>query len=470
EEEPFAEIEAKVLVANPVVGSVSYENIPAGYKLDAVNSTELPFTVTVEANVIKVYYIVGETQELEYTVEYYMNGEEEPFEVIYGLVLASNPVVENVSYENMPIGFELDEAISTELPFEVFIAEQDIIKVYYKARTDISYTVNYYLNNTTTSVASTKIVENQTFGNDVTENAISISGYSLVSQSSVTITLELEDNVINFYYRAVGSSDDDSRDDDSRDDDNRTDDSSPPTIVSPSVVEEEEVIELLDDEIPLGALDRENHFQYLRGYPDNTIRPEGLITREEVAAVFYRLLTDSYRESIFTMEHSFTDVEEGRWSTKHIATLANAGIIKGYSDGTFRPGQYITKAELAVIASRFDKLSPFEGDSFSDISDHWANTYINSAAAKGWVNGYSDGTFKPDKYISRAEFVTLVNNVLGRKVKKEDILPEARQFPDLDESAWYYEAIQAAINSHYYIRLEDGYQIWTEIYYPELDM
>ncbi|NLN77277.1 MAG: S-layer homology domain-containing protein, partial [Armatimonadetes bacterium] len=152
------------------------------------------------------------------------------------------------------------------------------------------------------------------------------------------------------------------------------------------------------------------------------------------------------------------------------ATLANGNIISGYPDGTFRPGNYITRAEIATIASKFDKLTPLEVNMFSDVSGHWAEEFINSAAQKGWVTGYPDGTFKPDQYITRAEFVTLVNNVLERRVKSEDILPEARQFPDLDKDAWYYEAMQEAINSHHYIRKPDTYEEWTEIYYPDLDM
>ncbi len=243
--------------------------------------------------------------------------------------------------------------------------------------------------------------------------------------------------------------------------------STPPP--SPPPEDEEEII---DEEVPeaLPELNKEDHFAYIQGYPDNTVRPEGLITREEVATVFYRLLTESYRDSIWTMEHNFTDVGANRWSTKHIATLAAGGIITGYPDGNFKPGQFITRAELATIASRFDNLSPFESDDFSDIMGHWANRFINSASKKGWVQGYPDGSFKPDQYITRAEFVTLVNNVLERRVHKEHILEDARQFPDLLESKWYYEAMQESINSHHYLRLEDGFEEWTEIYYPELDM
>ena len=193
-------------------------------------------------------------------------------------------------------------------------------------------------------------------------------------------------------------------------------------------------------------LNKDEHFAYIVGYPDNTVQPEGAITREEIAAVFYRLLDAEYRDTVRT-------------------------TINDYPDGSFRPENTITRAELATIASKFDKLSPFEDNSFSDIAGHWANQYINSAAEKGWVTGYSDGTFKPDQAITRAEFMTLVNKVLGRKVQKEDILPEARQFPDLSPDAWYYEEVQEAINSHYYGRaLRQDYEIWTEIYYPELDM
>ncbi len=187
--------------------------------------------------------------------------------------------------------------------------------------------------------------------------------------------------------------------------------------------------------------------------------------------MFFRLLQAEYRDSIKTRSHKFVDVEAGRWSEQPIATLANAKMIVGYKDYTFKPGGYITRAELAAIASRFDNLSPFEGNKFSDIANHWANKSINSASEKGWVNGYEDGTFRPNQFITRAEFITLVNNVLGRKVKKEHILPEARKFSDLNENKWYYESIQEAINSHHYTR-EAGqpYEVWTEIYYPDVDM
>lgn len=229
-------------------------------------------------------------------------------------------------------------------------------------------------------------------------------------------------------------------------------------------------VEVIDEPVPEAQLNKNDHIQYIQGYPDNTVRPEGLITREEVSAVFYRLLETEYKWRMLTLVEGFKDVESNRWSVKHIATLANGSIINGYPDGSFRPSRYITRAELATIASKFDKLSPSESNLFSDISGHWASKYINSAALKGWINGYPDGTFKPDQYITRAEFVTLVNNVLERRVHKEHILPDANKFPDLSETMWYYEAMMEAINSHICIRLEDTYEQWTEIYYPNLDM
>ncbi len=237
------------------------------------------------------------------------------------------------------------------------------------------------------------------------------------------------------------------------------------TVTSPPYIPETPID---DDDIPL--LNKEDHFAYIIGYPDNTVRPEGRITREEVAAVFFRLLDANYRDIIRALVSDFPDVPANRWSSKHIATLAAGTILEGYPDGTFKPGASITRAELATIAARFDELESLETNAFPDAEGHWAEKYINSAAAKGWVDGYPDGTFKPDQYITRAEFVTLVNRVLERKVRQKDILPEAKQFPDLTLGSWYYEAMQEAINSHLYERQEDGYEVWLEINYPELEM
>lgn len=233
--------------------------------------------------------------------------------------------------------------------------------------------------------------------------------------------------------------------------------------------DDDEIVTIEDNEVPVAQLNKADHFQYIQGYPNNTVRPEGLITREEVTAVFYRLLESNYRASILTEEENFNDVNANRWSVKHIATLSNGNIVEGYPDGSFKPKNPITRAELATIASKFDKLSGSETNSFSDIDGHWAIKYINSAAAKGWVKGYPDETFKPDQYITRAEFVTLVNNVLARGVQKDNILKEVRVYTDLLDTMWYYETMVEATNSHLYIRNEDMSELWIEIIYPTID-
>ena len=222
---------------------------------------------------------------------------------------------------------------------------------------------------------------------------------------------------------------------------------------------------VVEPEAPLVSLNKEDHYGYMVGYPDGTFQPEGNITREEVATVFYKLLNADHRQSVTTNVNNFSDVATDRWSSTPISTLAAVNIITGYPDGTFKPGGSITRAELATVASKFDKLSPFESNQFSDIIGHWANNFINSAAQKGWVRGYEDGTFRPERAITRAEFATLVNNVLDRRVRKEDILPDAIQFKDLSPDAWHYEACQEAVNSHYYERENSSdFEKWTELY------
>lgn len=219
------------------------------------------------------------------------------------------------------------------------------------------------------------------------------------------------------------------------------------------------------------ALNHVDHFQYIGGYPDNTIRPDALITREEVATIYYRLLMDASRDLYQTSEHHFPDVEANRWSAQSIATLANAGILGGYEDGTFRPGEYITRAEFITIASRFYSVTASGSDSFPDIAGHWANPLINSAAKKGWIAGYPDGTFKPDQRITRAETVSLINRVLNRRIFKENLLEDVKQFSDLLDTEWYYTDMQEAINSHTYlprVNPETEFEIWIEIIHPAL--
>ena len=223
-----------------------------------------------------------------------------------------------------------------------------------------------------------------------------------------------------------------------------------------------------DNEVPLAGdtqLNKDDHFAYVSGYADGTVRPGNNITREEVAAIFYRLLTEESRAIYDTDVNDFSDVASERWSNRAISTLANAGVISGYPDGTFRPGQTITRAEFAAIAAQFDVVTENVENPFSDTTGHWAENLISFAASKGWVGGYTDGTFLPQKAITRAEAMTLINNVLDREVDEEGLLAEAKQWPDNQEGSWYYYEVLEATNSHDYTRRSEGNLVenWTAI-------
>ena len=230
--------------------------------------------------------------------------------------------------------------------------------------------------------------------------------------------------------------------------------------------------EIIDEEVPLAEtpwLNTVDHYAYIVGYAeDGTVRPNANITRAEVATIFFRLLTDEARNSLWSTTNTFSDVASTAWYNTAVSTMANAGIIQGYEDGTFRPNANITRAEFAAIAARFMTSGyDVESDLFTDIAGHWARESINDAATAGWINGYSDDTFRPDNAITRAEAVTLVNNVLQRKPDADHMLDSMITWPDNPESAWYYEAIQEATNSHDYdMPSEDDdvdYETWTAL-------
>ena len=226
--------------------------------------------------------------------------------------------------------------------------------------------------------------------------------------------------------------------------------------------------DIIDEEVPLAGvpeLNKTDHFNYVKGYEDGTVRPLNNITREEVATIFYRLLTDASRAVYFSQEEDFSDIASSRWSLNAIATLANGKILTGYENGTFGATRPITRAEFAAIASRFDTLEESTDNQFSDVSNHWAKSYINSAAKKGWINGYNDGTFKPDQYITRAEAMTLINRVLERRVDADGLINGYKVFPDNKQNSWYYYQVVEATNNHKYADRENisDMEKWTEI-------
>lgn len=227
--------------------------------------------------------------------------------------------------------------------------------------------------------------------------------------------------------------------------------------------------EIIDEEVPLAEtpwLNTEDHYAYIIGYSeDGTVRPNANITRAEVATIFFRLLTDEARDQFWMTSNNFSDVLPNDWYNNAVSTMVNMGIIQGYEDGTFRPNANITRAEFAAIAARFMASGyGVEDDLFTDIANHWARESINDAAMAGWINGYEDGTFRPDAAITRAEAVTLVNNVLQRKPDADHMLDSMIKWPDNPEGTWYYEAIQEATNSHDYDLFEDAeYETWTAL-------
>lgn len=226
----------------------------------------------------------------------------------------------------------------------------------------------------------------------------------------------------------------------------------PPTVVIPD-----------DDALGLNTTD---HFAYIVGYGNGEVRPQNNITRAEVATIFFRLLTDDVRDENLTKTNRYSDVAATSWYNTAVSTLSSMGIITGYPDGTFRPNAAITRAEFAAIAARFDNDGDKTAAKFSDIATHWARDEISIAYNNGWITGYPDGTFGPQRDITRAETMTLVNRVLNRQPETEDdLLPNMTVWTDnANPNAWYYLAVQEATNSHYYkFKTNSKYEKWTEL-------
>ena len=212
-----------------------------------------------------------------------------------------------------------------------------------------------------------------------------------------------------------------------------------------------------DDGGDTPSLNREEHYAYIIGYKDGLLRPNGNISRAEVATIFFRLLRNPVRAEYWNQTNPYPDVPADMWCNNAISTLTNMGIISGYSDGTFRPNDPITRAELTKIAAGFfaDKRVTAHYDGrFSDVSgSEWFVSALEKAIEEGIVQGYQDGTFAPDQYITRAQACTIINRTLGRKPEADRLLPESQMltWPDSDPSAWYYAQMQEATNSHDYI-------------------
>lgn len=222
----------------------------------------------------------------------------------------------------------------------------------------------------------------------------------------------------------------------------------------------------------LEVLNKEDHFNYIIGTPEGLSLPTANVTRAEVATIFFRLMTDDARAKFDSLDNNFSDVAKGKWYNRAISTLAKAGIIKGDPAGTYRPGDPITRAEMAAIIARFGDFKE-GGKTFNDISGHWAQKYIELAASNGWINGNPDGTFKPNNKITRAETVAMINRVLNRQTESnDDLLPVSQMTnwsDNMDTAKWYYRDMQEATNNHKAERVGNSiYEKWTEKL-PDID-
>ena len=205
------------------------------------------------------------------------------------------------------------------------------------------------------------------------------------------------------------------------------------------------------------ALNRRDHYAYIIGYPDGDVHPQGNITRAEVATIFFRLLRDPVRTQYWSQTNGYSDVPGNKWYNNAISTLSNMGIICGYPDGTFRPDAPITRAELTKIAAGFfsdPRVAATYDGRFSDVHGaEWYISYLMTALEEGLIEGYPDGSFRPNRPITRAETCTIVNRTLGRKPEKDHLLPESDMinWPDnINRNIWYYAQMQEATNSHDY--------------------
>ena len=410
-----------------------------GYKLEKTEPTPIPESIENEG-VIKVYYVKddSQTQPTKYTVRYTIEGveqENDKIEVEGSAWVNDEPAMIAIAEGGIPTpsnkynGYKPDPA-NPEYPAAGTPVESGSeYTVNYVKRTDLSYTVHYYLKDTTTKLADDKVVIDQTFGAAVTEKALDIAGYNVFGESEKTITIGVGANEIIFYYTRV---------------------------VYPYVP------------VVKPALNRDDHYAYVVGYPDGMVRPSGNITRAEAATIFFRLLTDDSRNQFWMTTNAYSDVNRGDWFNNAVSTLSNAGIISGYPDGTFRPNAPITRAEMSKIIALFAKLNKSE-DRFNDIAGHWAEAYIKLAAGNGWIAGYPDGSFKPQQNITRAETMTMINRVLERVPSVEShLLPYNAMltFPDCQSGQWFYIAVQEATNSHTYERAaseKNGDEQWIAL-------
>jgi hypothetical protein len=218
-------------------------------------------------------------------------------------------------------------------------------------------------------------------------------------------------------------------------------------------------IDIPDGQAPLAAFVTD-HIKYAEGYPEGHFGPDNRITRAEAVNIVFRLLETGGGDHGYS--NIFGDVDPDEWYSNAIAYLAGIGVINGYADGSFKPDNAITRAEFVKILTGFTDSESSGDIAFSDIEGHWAFAHIVDAASRGWIKGYPDGGFRPDNGITRAEAVAIMNRMLGRGILSDDVPDWAQGFTDVSADHWAYAEIAEASVSHLYERLASGSEIWTE--------
>ena len=435
----------------------------------------LPTTITAENKVINVYYVLDDAVRLDYEVHYFYNNMEKECLRTTLSVHKQAPVISEVP--SKPIyGYKLaDEPYDPSLPATITsLNGLDVISVRYVTDETVrlDYEVHYFYNNIEDTTLRTSLSV------QVLAPEISIIpeqpklDYEFSKTDPTLPTVITEDNrVINVYYVTDNSGDGDGGGDGDRDGDSGGGSVSGGGGFGPDtgIEDTESPTTYIEEPEPttLDFLEMNEHRVYIQGYPDNTVQPDHSITRAEMATIFYRLLKEAYQQG--DAEPTFSDVPKDAWYSLAIATLAELGIITGYEDGTFQPNKPITRAEFAVVASRFAKLSTTRSIAFSDVpADHWAAKDIASAFARGWINGYSDGTYLPNKLITRAEVSKIINIMLKRLPEElpDDFL---NPFDDISVKHWAYIHIMEASTHHEFDRDENDKEFWTIYTSPVLD-
>lgn len=404
----------------------------SGYTAVAPTSKDLKLE-NVSGNEL-IFYYTKDPVKVSYTVHYYLDGTTTK--------VAADKVVNNVN-----AGTEVTEdaisvtgytaAAPTQQKLNLSATGTNEIIFYYTKNvgTQVAYTIRYLKEGTGEALlpaySGTGVA-----GNSLTVTAPAIDGYTALAPTSYTITLNADaaKNIITFYYREATS----------------------------TIPAGEPAKEPFNKNANPRQLNRDDHFAYIKGYPDGTVRPEASLTRAEAAAILYRVMEKSCVDRFHAESSSFRDVPDGKWYTTYVATLEKAGVIVDSKDGNFRPNDAITRAELASMLAQFANVTGGT-NTFSDVpATHWVADYIAAAVRSGWIQGYPDGTFRPEQTIKRAEMTAMVNRALGRDPQSaSDLLEGMKTWKDnADPTAWFYLDIQEAANGHTYARKTGG-EYWT---------